>query len=208
MEAKPSSMTKFDLPTQLINVFHQEILDEEFNPAIELNNLAIDDSHPTLFSLDLNKVLDWLQTHEYPKSLEKEPCQTPVLLYVPKFSLKHLLFHYDGTTDSARIIHKFLFLFQDLIKESKATIISPSFIPKSRSREEQDIIQKISSATKETSFIKFNFMRIGDFWSYSVQHDCTLLVTTKTYQQELSNVLFDFYKGELWDDQLSFYLSL
>ncbi|WP_243431400.1 hypothetical protein [Algoriphagus lutimaris] len=201
-------MTKFDLPPQLINVFHQEILEEKFNPAIELTSHVFDESNHTLFSLDLNQVLDWLQTHEYPKSLEKEPCQTPVLLYVPKFSLNHLLFHYDGTSDSARIIHKFLYLFQDLIKGSKATIISPSFIPKSRSKEEQEIIQKITSATMETSFIKFNFMRIGDFWSYAVQHDCTLLVTSKTYQQELSNVLFDFYKGNLWDDQLSFYLSL
>lgn len=208
MELKTSSKIKFDLPTELINSYKKDKLEVGFDPAHLDKSHSVLDSHSSLFTLELNQVLDWLLTHEYPRSLEKDPCHTPVLLFVPKFSLDHLLFHYDGTSESAKIINKFLYLFQDLIKESKATIISPSFIPKSRSKEEQEIIQNISASTKETSFIKFNFMRIGDFWSYAVQHNCTLLVTTKTYQQELSNVLFDFYKGELWDDQLSFYLSL
>lgn len=208
MELKTSSKIKFDLPTELINSYKKDKLEVGFDPAHLDKSHSVLDTHSSLFTLELNQVLDWLLTHEYPRSLEKDPCHTPVLLFVPKFSLDHLLFHYDGTSKSAKIINKFLYLFQDLIKESKATIISPSFIPKSRSKEEQEIIQNISASTKETSFIKFNFMRIGDFWSYAVQHNCTLLVTTKTYQQELSNVLFDFYKGELWDDQLSFYLSL
>jgi hypothetical protein len=208
MEIKSSSYTKFDLPTQLISPYHCKILAGDFQPEGANQEFVSDSSDYSLFTLDLNKVLDWLLIHDLPKSIEKEPCQTPVLLFVPNFSVKHLLFHYDGTDSSALIIDKFLGLFQNLIKESKATIISPSFIPKSRLKEEQEIIQKISAATSETSFIKFNFLRIGDFWSYAVQHKCTLLVTTKTYQLELSNVLFNFYKGALWNDQLSFYLSL
>jgi len=66
----------------------------------------------------------------------------------------------------------------------------------------------VSKSTRETSFIKFNFLRIGDFWSYAVKHDCTLLVTTKNYQADLAKVPFHFYKGKMWSDKLSFYLSL
>ncbi|WP_296705076.1 hypothetical protein [Algoriphagus sp.] len=208
METKSSTHTKFDLPSRFISPLKSEILSYEFQPALADGQFVFDGSDYSLFTMELNKVLDWLMIHDFPKAIEKEPCNTPILLFVPNFSVKHLLFHYDGTESSAKIIDKFLTLFQNLIRGSKATIISPSFIPKSRLKEEQELIQKISAATSETSFIKFNFLRIGDFWSYAVQHKCTLLVTTKTYQKELSNVLFNFYKGALWDDQLSFYLSL
>jgi len=208
METKSSSNIKFDLPSKFISGVHRKILTSEFNPGIVNGELVFDGSEYSLLTLELNKVLDWLLIHDFPKSIEKETCQTPVLLFVPNFSLKHLLFHYDGTETSAKIIDQFLTLFQYLIRGSKATIISPSFIPKSRMKEEQEVIQKISAATSETSFIKFNFLRIGDFWSYAVQHKCTLLVTSKNYQLELSNVLFNFYRGALWDDKLSFYLSL
>ena len=109
----------------------------------------------------------------------------------------------EGLIDDFRHVE-----FKNLIGESKATIISPSFIPKSKIREEQEIIQLVSSTTRETSFIKFNFNRIGDFWSYAVKHDCTLLVTTKNYQADLAKVLFHFYKGKIWSEKLSFYLSV
>src|SRR5690606_8251812 len=98
------------------------------------------------------------------------------------------LFHYDGTPASANLIKKFIGLFRHQIGESKATIISPSFIPKSKIKEEQELIQLVSQSTRETSFIKFNFQRIGDFWSYAVKHDCSLLVTTKSYQSDLAKV--------------------
>src|SRR5690606_39621062 len=55
--------------------------------------------------------------------------------------------------------------------------------PRSKMKEEQELIQMVTKATAETSFIKFNFNRIGDFWSYAVKHECTLLVTTKNYQR-------------------------
>ena len=74
-------------------------------------------------------------------------------------------------------------------------------------REEQEIVQLVTGSTAETSFIKFNFNRIGDFWSYAVKHHCTLLVTTKNYQSDLAKVLFHFYKGGMWYDRLSFYLA-
>ncbi|MEN2280924.1 hypothetical protein AAGF08_02215 [Algoriphagus sp. SE2] len=208
METKSSSLTKFDLPSKFITPLKCDVLCDGFKPTRANDQFIFEGSDYSLLTMELNKVLDWLLVHDLPKAIEKEPCNTPILLFVPNFSVNHLLFHYDGTESSARIIDKFLTLFQNLIKGSKATIISPSFIPKSRLKEEQEIIQKISAATLETSFIKFNFLRIGDFWSYAVKHKCTLLVTTKTYQLELSNVLFNFYKGALWDDQLSFYLSL
>jgi hypothetical protein len=152
--------------------------------------------------------LDWLHGLDHPSPLENTPCSIPVLLFDKELSTERLLFHYDGTPASAVLIKKFIALFEDNIHESKATIISPSFIPKSKMKEEQEIVQLVSNAVAETSFIKFNFTRIGDFWSYAVKHKCTLLVTTKNYQADLAKVLFHFYKGGMWYDRLSFYLSV
>ncbi|ERM83139.1 hypothetical protein P872_17485 [Rhodonellum psychrophilum GCM71 = DSM 17998] len=163
---------------------------------------------PTLITAHLPKVLDWLHEQDKPLVLEQEPCGVPVLLYDQEFSTERILFHYDGTPASANLIRNFISLFSENIKRSKATIISPSFIPKSKQREEQELIQLVSNATAETSFIKFNFNRIGDFWSYAVKNECTLLVTTKNHQAELAKVLFHFYKGGMWYDRLSFYISL
>jgi hypothetical protein len=208
MEVKSPYSLKFELPTALLNDFNCNTLLESFNPSDPKSSYCTDSSEPGLISVDLYKTLDWLHSHEIPKSLEKEVCPIPVLLYVNHFSTSHLLFHYDGTPASADLIRKFIFLFENLIGESKATIISPSFIPKSKIREEQELIQLVSSKTRETSFIKFNFTRIGDFWSYAVKHHCTLLVTTKNYQADLAKILFHFYKGNIWSNKLSFYLSL
>ncbi|PRY86205.1 hypothetical protein [Mongoliibacter ruber] len=162
---------------------------------------------PSLYTAHLPEVLDWLHQLERPLPLEKEPCTIPVLLFDDMLSFDRLLFHYDGTPASAKLIKNFVDLFEENIGESKATIISPAFIPKSKQREEQEIVQLLASKTAETSFIKFNFNRIGDFWSYAVKHKCTLLVTTKNYQSDLAKVLFHFYKGGMWYNKLSFYLS-
>lgn len=208
MELKSPQALRFELPVDALNEFYCSELMESFKPSSSQSSFCHDSEDPSLFSIDLYKTLDWLHNHDYPKPLEKEVCPIPVLLYVPKFSTHHLLFHYDGTPASAELIRKFISLFGNLIHESKATIISPSFIPKSKIREEQEIIHLVSTSTHETSFIKFNFSRIGDFWSYAVKHNCTLLVTTKNYQADLAKVLFHFYKGKIWSDQLSFYLSV
>lgn len=208
MELKSPQALKFELPDDVLREFYCHELLDSFLPSFSESSFCNDTEEPSLFTIDLYKMLDWLHCHDFPKPLEKEPCAIPVLLYVPDFSTKHLLFHYDGTPNSAELIRKFILLFGNLIHESKATIISPSFIPKSKIREEQEIIQLVSSSTKETSFIKFNFSRIGDFWSYGVKNDCTLLVTTKNYQAELAKVLFHFYKGKIWIGTLSFYLSM
>ncbi|TDQ13500.1 hypothetical protein DFQ04_3534 [Algoriphagus boseongensis] len=208
MEVKTKQTFKFELPETLLKEFHGQALVNSFQPEQKESELFQADQDISLFSVDLYKTLDWLHSHDLPKPLEREVCPVPVLLYVPKFTTDHLLFHYDGTPNSARLIRNFVTLFENLISESKATIISPSFIPKSKIREEQEIIQLVSSTTRETSFIKFNFSRIGDFWSYAVKHQCTLLVTSKNYQSDLAKVLFHFYKGEIWSDKLSFYLSL
>lgn len=208
MEIKTSYAAKFHLPDEILTEYFCPQLGPDFVPKEAESTVCVNDGSPSLISVDLYKVLDWLHESDLPKPLEKEVCDIPVLLYVPDFSTKHLLFHYDGTPESAHLIKKFIELFSDLIPQSKATIISPSFIPKSKIREEQEIIQLVSQSTQETSFIKFNFTRIGDFWSYAVKHNCTLLVTTKNYQADLAKVLFHFYKGTMWSSKLSFYLSV
>lgn len=208
MEVKSPYSIKFELPETLLNEFYCDSLKEGFFPSDPKSSFCSTSVDPSLISVNLYQILDWLHGHELPRSLEKEVCPIPVLLYVPKFTLGHLLFHYDGTPTSAELIRNFIRLFYPLIGKSKATIISPSFIPKSKIKEEQELIQLVSSKTHETSFIKFNFHRIGDFWSYGVKHDCTLLVTSKGYQADLAKILFHFYKGQIWSDKLSFYLSL
>ncbi|MFC3415522.1 hypothetical protein [Algoriphagus hitonicola] len=208
MEIKTSYASKFHLPEEILKEYNCPQLSADFSPSDYERQFCEPSESPSLISVDLYKVLDWLHGSDLPKPLEKEVCEIPVLLYVSDFSTKHLLFHYDGTPESAHLIKKFIELFSDLIQQSKATIISPSFIPKSKIREEQEIIQLVSQTTQETSFIKFNFTRIGDFWSYAVKHNCTLLVTTKNYQADLAKVLFHFYKGKMWSSKLSFYLSV
>lgn len=207
MEVRSSYATKFELPVEILNESFCEQLESSFNPdLVDLSN-CFRGQDPTLFTVDLYRTLDWLHSHAIPKPLEKETCNIPVLLHVKDFSTDHLLFHYDGTPESAKLIKDFIYLFQHVIGDSKATIISPSFIPKSKIKEEEEIIQMVSKSTRETSFIKFNFLRIGDFWSYAVKRNCTLLVSSKKYQADLAKVLFHFYKGKVWSDRLSFYLS-
>lgn len=209
MELKTSYAQKFHLPSEYLKEFHCSVLEAGFWPAKkESISCDLTQEEPSLISVDLHKVLDWLHGNELPKPLEKEVCEIPVLLFVPDFSTAHLLFHYDGSPSSASLIRHFIQLFKKQISTSKATIISPCFIPKSKIKEEQELIELVSNSTRETSFIKFNFSRIGDFWSYAVKHDCSLLVTTKSYQADLAKVLFHFYKGSRWSDKLSFYLSL
>jgi hypothetical protein len=207
MEVKALLSSKFELPESLLNEYYHPELAFPFNP--QKGEKIVDEAltTPSLFSVDLYKTLDWLHSSDCAKPFEKEVCRIPVLLFVPDFSIRHLLFHYDGTPQSAELIRKFIRLFSNLILESKATIISPSFIPKSKIKEEQELIQLISSHTKETSFIKFNFSRMGDFWSYAVKHQCTLLVTSNNHKSDLVKILFQFYEGEIGYDKLSFYLS-
>ncbi|SNS55506.1 hypothetical protein SAMN06295967_11283 [Belliella buryatensis] len=210
MQGKVQQGVKTSIPEEIITKHYCGRLPGNFTQNQILVAQSINcspESSPTLMTAHLPEVLDWLHGMEIPRGLEENPCPIPVLLYDEELSAEHLLFHYDGTPASAGLIRNFITLFQDNIKQSKATIISPSFIPKSKQREEQELIQLVSNSTFETSFIKFNFTRIGDFWSYAVKHQCTLLVTTKEYQADLAKVLFHFYKGGIWYNRLSFYLS-
>lgn len=203
--------TQFAFPNELITSYQEIPLPEGFEVDLEnkVGNKELQlTSKPVLYSAHLPKILDWLHGLDQPSPLENEPCDTPVLLFDRELSFERLLFHYDGTPESARIIKHFLHLFSNNLLASKATIISPAFIPKSKLKEEHEIIQEVTNHTSETSFIKFNFNRIGDFWSYAVKHQKTLLVTTKNNQADLAKVLFHFYKGSLWFDRLSFYLAL
>jgi hypothetical protein len=210
MVAKVENRLGFTFPEKIVSSHYCGRLPEGFTEHLNEEGVGIQcspEKGPTLYTAHLPKVLDWLHELEKPLPLEKDPCNIPVLLYDKEVSMEKLLFHYDGTPTSARLIRNFVELFEDNISNSKATIISPCFIPKSKQREEQEIVQLLTSKTAETSFIKFNFNRIGDFWSYAVKHKCTLLVTTKNYQADLAKVLFHFYKGGMWYNRLSFYLS-
>ncbi|MBI0398467.1 MAG: hypothetical protein GYB55_23545 [Cytophagales bacterium] len=203
--------TQFSFPSELITSYQEIPLPEGFNLnlGIESDNKGLQiNANPVLYTAHLPRILDWLHGLDQPSPLEKEPCDIPVLLFDKELSFDRLLFHYDGTPASTKIIKHFLHLFSENLRDSKATIISPAFIPKSKLKEEQEIIQDVANYTAETSFIKFNFNRIGDFWSYAVKHQKTLLVTTKNNQSDLAKVLFHFYKGGLWYDKLSFYLAL
>lgn len=211
MQYKTESLVNFAVPDKVITPHYCDRLPSGFDTHLSKGGkgmMCSTDEDPTLYTANLPEILDWLHGLDKPKALENEPCEVPVLLFDKEFSTEHILFHYDGTPNSANLIRKFIDLFSENIKNSKSTIISPSFIPKSKLREEQELIQLVSHATLETSFIKFNFSRIGDFWSYAVKHKCTLLVTTKNYQSALAKVLFHFYKGGMWYDRLSFYMSV
>jgi len=203
--------SQFAFPGELITPHQGNPLPQGFGKRVceelEMKQFLMT-SNSVLYTAHLPKILDWLHGLDQPSPLENEPCETPVLLYDRELSFDRLLFHYDGSPDSARIIKHFLHLFANNIQQSKATIISPAFIPKAKLKEEQEIIQEVNNYTSETSFIKFNFNRIGDFWSYAVKNQNTLLVTTKTNQADLAKVLFHFYKGGLWYEKLSFYLAL
>jgi hypothetical protein len=207
MELKSPLPLRSALPVDVIREFYCNEVSATFSPSNSETGMSEGVLKPTLFTVDLYKALNWLEKNELAKPIEKNVCDTPVLLFAPKFATDHLLFHYDGSSNSISVIKRFIALFSNVLHDSKATIISPSFIPKSKLREEQEIIQLIAAATKETSFIKFNFTKIGDFWSYGGKHGCTLLVTTKKYQEDLARVLFQFYKGRFWNDSLSFFLS-
>lgn len=210
MQGEIKNKTGFTFPEEIIATHFCKRLPDGFSHHVNQGGQEISCSPlegPSLYTAHLPKVLDWLHQHEKPLPLQKEPCNIPVLLFDDELNLDKLLFHYDGTPASARLIRNFVELFEENIHDSNATIISPCFIPKSKQREEQEIVQLLASKTAETSFIKFNFNRIGDFWSYAVKHKCTLLITTKSYQADLAKVLFHFYKGGMWYNRLSFYLS-
>ncbi|WP_373497069.1 hypothetical protein [Aquiflexum sp.] len=211
MQVRTEKLENFAVPENIITSHYCEKLPSGFTGHLSKGGKGIvcnPIQGPALFTAHLPNVLDWLHGLEKPRSMENELCDIPVLLYDKELSTESLLFHYDGTPASAKLIRRFLALFSENIKESKATIISPCFTPKSKLKEEQEIIHLVTLATAETSFIKFNFTRIGDFWSYAVKNKCTLLVTNKNYQADLAKVLFHFYKGGMWYDKLSFYLSV
>lgn len=210
MQVKIDKQVDFTFPDEIVSAHYGKELPWGFPENISFNGSSLKinpEKGPTLYTANLPKVLDWLHAQEIALPLENQPCNVPVLLFDKDLSMEKLLFNYNGTPESANLIRRFITLFGDNIRDSKAVIISPCFIAKSKQREEQEIVQLVSSATAETSFIKFNFNRIGDFWSYAVKHQCTLLVTSKKDQADLAKVLFHFYKGGMWYDRLSFYLA-
>lgn len=211
MEVLSGIYQQFLFPHELVRAHYYQKVPHDFQGGLPQDALkAAPDrmlGNPSLYTAQLPAILDWLHALKSPGILEEKPCITPLILYDEALSFDRLLFHYEGNPQSAQLIRSFVELFELAIGNSSATIISPSFIPKSKMKEEQELIQLVNKATAETSFIKFNFNRIGDFWSYGVKHECTLLVTTKNYQADLAKILFHFYKGGMWSTGLSFYLA-
>jgi len=209
MQLKSKTLANFEIPEALLQLhcFSKapvELITNNPPPQPIVTDPIAD---PTLITAYLPQILDWLHEMDKPRMLERNACDIPLLLFDHVISMDRILFHYDGTTNSAKIIRNYIALFSELIRESQVTIISPSFIPKSKLVEERQLIELINAHTAETSFIKFNFSKIGDFWSYATKHECSLLVTSKSYQADLAKVLFHFYKGERWYDKLSIYLA-
>jgi len=205
---KVNSLSHIEIPVEILATMHEEKMSLDFfKHAFKGGGKKHGGEEVRLVLANLPKVLDWLHGQDQPQVLEKRPCDIPLLLFDNGLSFSKLLFHYDGTPSSAKIIRDFLKMFELHIKDSQATIISPSFIPKSKIQEEQSLTKLIGGYTRETSFIKFNFTKIGDFWSYATKSKCTMLVTSKGYQADLAKVLFHFYKGEIWYENLSFYLA-
>src|SRR5690606_22276146 len=211
MEVLSGNYPQFLFPRGLVKAHYYQKVPREFERSLIHDPLDANPGrmlvNPSLYTARLSEILNWLHQSSDPRILQEKPCITPLLLYEGELSFARILLHYEGNPQSARLIRRFIEMFELTLSRSCATIISPSFIPKSRMKEEQELIQMVTKATAETSFIKFNFNRIGDFWSYAVKHECTLLVTTKNYQSDLSKILFHFYKGGMWYNQLSFYLA-
>jgi len=209
MQLKSKTLANFEIPEALLQLhcFSKAPAELITNNPPPLSIVTDSVADPSLITGHLPQILEWLHGLDKPKMLERNTCDIPLLLFDHVISMDRILFHYDGTSNSAKIIKNFIALFSDLIQQSQVTIISPSFIPKSKLVEERQLIELISAHTAETSFIKFNFSKIGDFWSYATKHECHLLVTSKSYQSDLAKVLFHFYKGERWYDKLSIYLA-
>ncbi|WP_343849658.1 hypothetical protein [Algoriphagus jejuensis] len=208
MELKLPQTLHLGFPAGILNKFFCKELSKSFDPSLPNSSFCPETDRSQLYTIDIFEILDCLQSPDLQQQLDRGGCDIPVLLFGPDFSASRLLFHYDGSSNSADLIRNFISLFGNLIQESKATIISPSFIPKSKIREEQEIIQLVATSVKETSFIKFNFTGIGDFWSYGEKHNCSILVTSKLYQADLVEIFLQTYKGKEWSHPLSFYLSL
>lgn len=212
MQESSTTLKAFSYPRQLLKAHYWEAAPADFcrdvHESHHRRESDLPSQNPTLYTAPLSGILNWLNGLKNPGIPEEAPCVSPLLLYGEGLSFDSLLFHYQGTPESAQLIRRFVALFKTNISNSSATIISPGFIPKSKIKEEQELIQLISGSTSETSFIKFNFNKIGEFWAYAVKHGCTLFVTSKDYQADLANVLSHFYKGEMRYRKLSFYLAL
>ncbi|MBS9524468.1 hypothetical protein KIH41_03620 [Litoribacter ruber] len=195
---------QFEIPENILNFHDLAYVLEDFDPKSGVQHVI---ENPTLITANLPQVLEWLHNMDKPRELEKTPCGIPLLLFDQEINTEKVLFHYDGSEGSAQIIKGFINLFGARLKNSQATIISPGFIPKSKLSEEKELVSLINQHFEDTFFIKFNFRKIADFWSYATQTKCNLMVTSKKYQAELAKVLYHFYKGERWYDKLSIYLS-
>ena len=204
---------QFALPWELIKRHYSDKLPlgfaEELKKAPILASRKVRGVAPVLLTINLSQALAWLCEGNNADIFRRKTCKSPLLLHHEVFSTEKLLIHYDGSRESASSVSGFVELFKDNIRNSEAVIISPSFIPKSKMKEEEELIQLVRDATAETSFIKFNFSRIGDFWSYAIKNQYTLLITNKSHQAALFKVLNHFYPEKTGEyDRLSFYLSI
>lgn len=162
---------------------------------------------PVLLTVDLSQSLQVLVEKDLPEEIDENRCSSPILMYGSPYSVQDILIHYDGTLQSFSMIKRFVRNFYPQIAQSHATIISPNHIPKSKIREEQELLQLVAHAVDETSFIKFNFEKIEDFRQYSVKKGGTLLVSSKRNTIALFKLLLKEAQAELEASQISFYLD-
>ncbi|AWW32380.1 hypothetical protein DN752_20780 [Echinicola strongylocentroti] len=166
-----SALKKDELPFQpsVLDLMGSEFINQP-QPKLLVGKMA------NLFSLYKQEILQ----------AYKLKCRLglPVVIFDKKISLEKILLHYDGKEQSARNIKYFVSMFENELKQSQVTIISPDFIPKSRIPKEASLVQLLSKKSSETSFIKFNFTQIEQFWNYGMRERYTMIVTSKNYMEE------------------------
>lgn len=144
---------------------------------------------PKLLVGELTKVSTWYKQKKLKPTEWRQSADIPVVICGAKVSLEKVLLHYDGKAQTAKSIIRFVSIFEEELKYSQITIVSPGFIPKSKIREEASLVRLLSKKSQETSFIKFNFTQIEQFWQYAQKHNFTFLVTPKKYLSSLLHLL-------------------
>ncbi|GGF29584.1 hypothetical protein [Echinicola rosea] len=136
-------------------------------------------SPPMFIVGEICTIMDWYRKRKRRIYQLKNGPEQPLVIFDKQMSLQRILLHYDGKKESVKGIKGFVSIFEEELKQSHITVVSPDFIPKSKIAEEASLVRLLSQKSTETSFIKFNFNEINEFWNYSLKEEYTLLVTSK-----------------------------
>ncbi|GGZ14732.1 hypothetical protein GCM10007049_03340 [Echinicola pacifica] len=177
---------------------------EDFFRLMDISRYEVD---LKMILMNLPHIISWLKNKKNFLPLSEAKNQVPIIWYDQVINFDKILIHYDGSENSALIIHHFMEEMKEQLSNSSVTIISPRSLPKYRLADEQALVKSIQEYAKETSFIKLNFSKIGEFWSYAIKHDFKLLLTSKSYQDDLLKMMMHFDNQGIWGKRLSFYLG-